>query len=319
MTVRGRRLSVSHIENAGNSIDPIFLNSPQYDCEPLGEILGCKIYLKLESLNPIRSFKGRGSDYFISEHKNEKHIFCASAGNFGQAMAYSCRKYKIKLTVYAARTASKFKIERMRSLGAEVILFSDDFETAKEEARRVASLNGSLFVEDSIDIETLAGAGTIGLELLQITDQLDFLLIALGNGALVSGTATVFKEKELSTKIVAVQAKGAPAMVESILQGKRVSYDRAETIADGIAVRSPIPQTLRDLDGLVDDCILVKEETIIEAMKLLLLHAGIVAEPSGAVGIVAILEDPEKFRNKKVASIICGSNLSEEQINRWLR
>lgn len=313
-----RRLTLSLIEKARVSIDPVFLNSPQYHCESLGEALGCKIYLKVETQNPIRSFKGRGSDFLVTSFKDEAHIFCASAGNYGQAMAYSCRKHSIKLTVYAALTANPFKVARMRSLGAEVVLYSNDFETAKQEAKRVAAVKGARFVEDSIDIETLAGAGTIGLELLDIADEIDCLLIALGNGALLSGTATVFKEKRPKSKIIAIQAAGAPAMVESLKNGEIVSYDATNTIADGIAVRLPIPLTLRDMDGLVDDAKLVKEESILEAMKLLHIHAGIVVEPSAAVGIAAILEDPEKFSNKTVVSIICGSNLSEDQINNWL-
>lgn len=313
-----RRLTLSLIEKARLSVDPVFLNSPQYHCESLSEVVGCKIYLKVETQNPIRSFKGRGSDFLVAGLQNESHIFCTSAGNYGQAMAYSCRKHSIKLTVYAALTASPFKVARMRSLGAEVVLYSNDFETAKQEAKRVAAVKGARFVEDSIDIETLAGAGTIGLELLDIADDLDCLLIALGNGALLSGTATVFKEKRPKSKIIAIQAAGAPAMVESLKNGEIVSYDATNTIADGIAVRLPIPLTLRDMDGLVDDAILVKEESILEAMKLLHIHAGIVVEPSAAVGIAAILEDPEKFSNKTVVSIICGSNLSEDQINNWL-
>lgn len=307
-----------HIEKAKQLIDPVFLDTPQYVCEPLGQALGCQILLKVETQNPIRSFKGRGSDFLVSELKDKRPVFCASAGNFGQAMAYACRKRSIQLTVYACHSANEFKVERMRSLGANVVLFGEDFETAKAEAKQTAENIGARFVEDSIDLETLAGAGTIGLELLRAPEDIDFLLIALGNGALLSGTATVFKERRPETQIVAVQAEGAPAMIESLRKGEIINYNKTETIADGISVRLPIPQTLEDMDGLVDEGLLVKDKTIVEAMKLLHKHSGLVVEPSSAVGVAAILENPEKFRNRSVATIICGSNVTEDQLKNWL-
>lgn len=313
-----RRLTVSNVKEARELIDPVFLNSPQYICEPLGEELGCKVLLKVETQNPVRSFKGRGSDYLVSRLKNEQHIFCASAGNFGLAMAYSCRKQQVPLTVYASESASAIKISSIRKLGAEVVLYGKDFETAKEEAKRAAKKAGGRFVEDSIDLETLAGAGTIGLELLAGPEELDYILVALGNGALISGTATALKPGMPHTKVIAIQSEGAPAMVESLQIGRIVTYDTTNTIADGIAVRLPIPQTLEDMAGLVNGGILVNDETILCAMKLLHKHAGLVVEPSAAVGIAAIMENPDTFRNKTVASIICGSNVSEEQMRQWL-
>jgi threonine dehydratase len=311
------RVKMEIVEKSREKINPVFLNSPQYIHEPLAKLLGCNLVLKIETLNPIRSFKGRGSEWLVSQAK-EDHLMCASAGNFGQAMAYSCRERNKKLTIYASTNANKLKVERMRSLGAEVILHGDDFDAAKLEAKNKAKENKIRFVEDSFDIETLEGAGTIALELLQFPEKIDSLIIPLGNGAMFNGIAKIFKERSPATNMIIVQAEGAPAMVESWKAGTMISHQQVNTIADGIAVRLPVPIALDDMTGLVDDAVLVKEESILTAMKLLHVHAGIVAEPSGAVGFAAILENKVKFEGKTVATIICGGNLTEEQIKKWL-
>jgi threonine dehydratase len=311
------RFSVEEIERASQIIDPIFLRTPQYECETLGKLLGTKIILKIETLNPIRSFKGRGAELLVHNSQSKKMV-CASAGNFGQAMAYSCRKKGIDITVYASVKANPFKVERMRELGAHVILKGEDFDSAKEEAREVAKKMGAQFVEDSFDVETAIGAGTIGLELKDYNDDLDAVLIPLGNGALINGIAKVMKVYCTDTKVIAVQAAGAPAMIESWKSGKVITHDKVNTIADGIGVRIPVAEALNDMKGLVDEGLFVKEETILEAIKLLHQHAGIIAEPSGAVGVAAVMENKERFKNKRIATIICGSNLTKEQMKNWL-
>ncbi len=312
-----KRLSLREVESAVHRIDPVFLNSPQFFQEPLGDLLQCKLLLKIETLNPVRSFKGRGADLLISNSK-EVELMCASAGNFGQAMAYACRKATKKLIVYASTQANPLKIDRMKCLGAEVILYGDDFDSAKAEAKRIAVEKKIRFIEDALDLETLTGAATIGLELLRMKERIDFLIVPLGNGALINGVARVFKEHSPSTKIIAVQSKGAPAMVESWKEGKIKIHEQINTIADGIGVRVPIPQALEDMNGLVDDAYLVDEDTIIRSMKLIHVHTGIVAEPSAVVGIAAILENQAAFNNKSVATIITGGNVTENQMNLWL-
>ena len=313
------RLSLGRIEEAARAIDPVFLRSPQYECEPLGDVLGVRVALKVETLNPIRSFKGRGADWLVSRAEDGVRLVCASAGNFGQAMAYSCRRRGLGLTVYASTGASPLKVERMRALGARVVLHGEDFDEAKTEARRAArEAEGARFVEDSLDVETAEGAGTMGLEWLDFPEPLDALLVALGNGAMFNGVARVVKERSPGTRMVAVGAAGAPAMVESWRAGRAIVHDRINTIADGIGVRVPIPEALEDMRGVADDAVLVGEGSIVEAMRLLHLHAGVVSEPSGAVGVAAILERPELFGDGLVGTIVCGGNLTPRQTRDWL-
>lgn len=316
--IQQHRLSLERVERARSIIDPVFMESPQMIAEQLGELLGCRLVLKIETLNPIKSFKGRGSDLLVSNLQKPVRVMCASAGNFGQAMAYCCRKRDIPITIVAATKANEYKIERMRALGAEVVLYGDDFDAAKIEAKRRAAAEGYRFVEDSADIETLEGAGTIALELQKFPEKLDAVLVALGNGALFNAMSYVMKSGNPSVKMIAIQSAAAPAMIESYRTGRMVVHDQAPTIADGIAVRIPVQQALKDMEGLADDTILVSEGSILRAMKLLVQYAGIVAEPSGAVGIAAILENKELFKGKTVATIICGANLTAEQVERWL-
>lgn len=312
------RVSTNNIAEAFRSIDPVFLRSPQYINPSLSEHFSNRLIIKVETLNPIRSFKGRGADFLLSKADPNVPIICASAGNFGQAMAYACQKRGVQLTVYASVHANPLKIDRMKAFGANVILKGNDFDAAKLEAKNVAKGSGARFVEDSLDIETAEGAGTIGLELLEFPQHIDVLLIALGNGAMINGIGKIFKEKSPRTQIVAVQAAGAPAMIESWRSNKMVTHNSVATIADGIAVRIPVPEALIDMVGTVDDAILVNENSIVQAMQLIHLHAGIVSEPSGAVGIAALIENADRFKDKTVATIICGGNITEQQLKEWL-
>ncbi|HAC25206.1 MAG TPA: hypothetical protein DCE81_09850 [Cytophagales bacterium] len=309
------RFHLADIQRAARLIDPVFLHSPQYEYAPLNDALGCRVVLKVETMNPIRSFKGRGADLLVQNASTP--LVCASAGNFGQAMAYATKKRGLPLTVFASVNANPFKVERMRALGATVILEGADFDAAKEEARQWASGQSQRFAEDSRDVETAVGAGTIGLELLQANLDLDVLLVPVGNGALINGIGRAFKESGSRTRIIGVQALGAPAMVESWHARRKITYASMNTIADGIGVRLPVDEALEDLYPVMDDALLVSEDSILKAMRLLFRLAGLVVEPSGAVAVAALLEH-HRFQSMKVGVILCGSNLTDQQINDWL-
>ncbi len=310
------RFHLADIELAAQCIDPVFLHSPQYQYGPLNDALRCHVVLKVETLNPIRSFKGRGADLLVQRASGP--LVCASAGNFGQAMAYAARKRGLPLTVFASVNANPFKIERMRALGGTVMLHGADFDAAKETARNWAAEQGQRFVEDSRDVETAIGAGTIGLELLQSEIDLDVLLVPVGNGALINGIGRAYKDSASAARIIGVQAQGAPAMIESWRARRKVSHASMNTIADGIGVRLPVEEALEDLYPVMDDGVLVSEAGILQAMQLLFHVAGVVVEPSGAVAVAALLEH-QRFQSMKVGVILCGSNLTHQQMEEWLQ
>jgi threonine dehydratase len=310
------RLSLESIQHAMTTIPAEFLHTPQFESAALSDVLGCQLTAKIETLNPIRSFKGRGASHFVASLEPVKKLICASAGNFGQAMAYACRSRGMGLTVYAAQTANPLKLERMKALGATVVLHGEDFDAAKLEAKRIALETGAYMVEDGLEPLISEGAGTIALELLQHND-FDALLIPLGNGAMLNGVARWAKAHS-NARVIAVQASGAPAMLESWRAGQIVTHETISTIADGIGVRVPIREALSDMSGVVDDGLTVSEEGILSAMKLIHQHLGAVSEPSGAVGIAAVLEYQQRFKGQRVATVICGGNLTPAQMRIWL-
>ena len=312
------RLQIENIRAAADVIDPVFLRTPQYHADSLSRLLGTRIVVKIETANPIRSFKGRGAEYLASKIPVRTRLITASAGNFGQAMAYACGRRELKLTVYASVNANPLKLERMRALGATVVLHGDDFDAAKIEAKRVADESDLRMVEDGLAVETGEGAGTIGLELAQWNEPFDAVLLPLGNGALTCGVGRYFKHVSPQTRVVAIQSAGAPAMLESWRRKRVVTFESISTIADGIGVRIPIPECVRDMEGIVDEGVVVEDGSLIGAMKLAHEHLGVVLEPSGAAGLAAIMENRERFANQTVAVVLCGGNLTPEQMKRWL-
>ncbi|RIH87232.1 threonine ammonia-lyase [Calidithermus roseus] len=315
------RISPQAIEAASHLIDPVFLNTPQFLADSLSAELGVELVVKVETVNPIRSFKGRGADYFMQQHveaRGPAPVVCASAGNFGQGMAYAARKHGVPLTVFASVNANSLKLERMRALGAELRLEGEDFDAAKLAAKAYAAQSGAIFVEDSRDVEPTIGAGTIGLELLRYPQPLDALLVPLGNGALLAGVGHWVKAQRPQVQVIGVCAAGAPAMEQSWRSGRLVTHERIHTIADGIGVRLPVPEALEDLRDVVDDILLVEDALTLEAMRLLHRHLGLVVEPSGAVGVGALLAHGARFRGQRVATVLCGGNLTPQQMRDWL-
>jgi threonine dehydratase len=218
----------------------------------------------------------------------------------------------------AAHNANQGKLDGIRALGATVHLVDGDFDLAREIARDRALTNGLCLIEDSANLDTCEGAATIGLELAQATSALDFVVVALGGGAMATGVGFVFKRLAPHVKIVCVQPAGAPAMTLSWRARTVVETDRIETIADGVAARRPIPDVLSDLLEVADAALLVNEHSIVEGLRLLHKHVGLIVEPSAALGVAAMLEYPSCFEGKRVATIVCGSNVNMEQFRNWV-
>jgi peptide deformylase len=320
----GHRLSLQNIAEAARNIEPVFRDTPQFESGPLSDVAGCLLTLKVETLNPLRSFKGRGAGYLMTQRLARAErgpIVCASAGNFGQAMAWICRRHGVALTVFAAETVNTLKLDRMRALGAEVRLHGADFDAAKESARAFATATGASMVEDGFDPAIAEGAGSIAVELLARGDAWDAIVVPLGDGALIGGVARWIKAASPSTQVIGVVAQGANAFARSWRNGHggEIVVDAASsTIADGIAVRVPIAASVASLHGIVDDIVEVDDATMIRAMQVAHRHAGVVLEPAGAAGIAAVLADPQCFAGSRVATVLTGGNLTPRQMREWL-
>jgi threonine dehydratase len=314
------RLSLANIARSTSVIDPVFLNSPHYNCEPLSEALGCALTIKLDFANPIRSFKGRGASFLLREmeaRNDTRQIVCASAGNWGQAMAYACRAAGQPIVVFASKHANALKVDRMRAIGADVRIAGEDFDAAKDAAKAYAAEIGGVMIEDGLAAEVSEGHGTMAIELLQHGDAYDAVVIALGNGAMLAGMARWIKAASPTTRVYGVCARGADSMEKSWRAQRVLETQTANTIADGIAVRVPIPEAVADMQGIVDDVLLVDDTHIVSAMQLTYRHAGLLTEPAGAAGLAGIVAHRELFLGQRVATVLCGSNLTEAQIHEY--
>lgn len=299
---------------ASKNIDPVFTGSPLIEQHTANAELGLRLFAKVETLNPIRSFKGRGTDWWMHNEPSGDHpVVSASAGNFGQGLAYAGRARGRKVVIFSATTANPGKVEAMRRLGADVRLEGDDFDAAKAAARAYAEAHGCPFVEDGA-LRTIAeGAGTIALEiterLLRDAIPLDAIIVPLGNGALLTGIGTWIRARAPGCKIIGVVAANAPAMKQSWETGKLVSTRTADTAADGIAVRECVPYALDCMKTTVDDVWQVNEDAIRRAREFCLTHYGLVVEEAGAAGLAGLIENGSGLRDKTVATILCGGNV----------
>lgn len=304
-----QRISLHRIREAARRIDRVFRDTPQFECSALSEALGTRLLLKVESVNPIGSFKGRGAEYLLDTlHPRPSRVVAASAGNFGQGVAWAARRRGISCTIFAAKMANSLKVARMRDLGATVVLEGEDFDAAKSAARQFAAETGTRFVEDGLEPAVTEGAGTIGVELDSHSEELDAVLLPLGNGALLAGVGTWMRSTRPRTRLVGVCAAAAPAMALSWAQGRPVETDSAVTVADGIAVRVPIAHAVEDVRSVADEVVLVSEEALLEAVRIVFRTTNLVAEPAGAAGVAALLEHPH-LRLRRTATVLAGGNL----------
>src|SRR5262249_37869082 len=187
-------------------------------------------------LNPIRSFKGRGAEYCIASLTGRPHVVCATAGNFGQGMAYAARKRKLPITIFVAANANPFKVERMRAMGADVRIAEGDAALAASE---FAAKNGAHLVVDGRDAAIGEGAGTIAMELLRGPEPFDAILVPLGDGSLLAGVARWVKQHHPATEMIGVCAQGAPDMERSWRSGRGQVVTEIETVADGLEEFKP--------------------------------------------------------------------------------
>lgn len=310
------RLSLARIAAAAERIDPAFLDSRQLACDRLSAQLGCELTLKDETANPIGCFKGRGAEHFVSFLTPQGGpLVCASAGNFGLALAHACARRTLDLTVFVSGNANTVKVAGIRARGARVVAAGADFDAAKQAAREHAALHSLRFVEDGAEREISEGAGGVAVELLA-HGGCDAIVVPLGNGALLAGMARWFKAHSPQTQVIGVCAAGAPVMRDAVRGGAHGAAS-ANTIADGIAVRVPVPEAVEDLRALVDDVVLVDDAQVLAAMRALYEHTGRMYEPSAAVGVAAITADRERFAGRRVATVLTGRNLTQQQMTQW--
>jgi threonine dehydratase len=296
-------LDPARIEEAAAVIDPVFRDTPQFVDEQLAKALGRRVLTKVETLNPLRCFKGRGADFLARAIAPGTTLVCASSGNFGQAIAYAARAHGLTAVVFVPSRANPVKVARIAAAGGRVHRVDGD---ARAAARSYAARHPDhQFVLDGREPAIAEGAGTIGVELLRCPG-IDAIVVPLGDGALISGIARWTKLHAPEVRIVGATAAGAPALERSWRAGRVVPCTEWDTIADGAATREPVPESVDRMRTLVDDVVLVDDEAMLQAMALAEDTLGLLLEPAGAIGIAAIAACD--VPGDTVATVLTGAN-----------
>ena len=303
-------VSIKDIRAAQKTLAGQVVRTPLVPAKRLSEALGCELFLKLENQQATGSFKDRGAYNKLSQLTKEQAkngVIAMSAGNHAQGVAYHAQRLGIPATIVMPEFAPFSKVERTRQLNARVILTGDTLDASAGAAREVAARENLTFVHPYDDPAIIAGQGTIGLEMMEDQPDLDAIVVPIGGGGIMSGIAIAAKDANPDIHMIGVEAALFPSMTDSLR--KRVPSSGGTTLADGIAVKVPGELTKAIIKDLVDDILLVDESAIEGAIAALVERQKLVSEGAGAAGLAAILSDPERFKGRKVATVICGGNI----------
>ena len=293
-------LEAAVIRAAHVRIDPVFTDSPQYVHEGLSARLGVPVIVKVETVNPIRSFKGRGTWVVMQALAGEgtvgpqRAVVCVSAGNFGQGVAYAARALGVPAVVFCSTRANRAKVARMRALGATVIETGEDFDDARGASEAYAADHDTHLLVDGDDARISTGAATLALEVTDTATAgtLPMPVIAavpVGNGALINGVGSWLRHAAPDCRVVGIQAEAAAAMTLSWRAGRPIDTETAATYADGIASRVAIPKAVELMRGRVDDMVTVSEDALQAAQAALTEELGITVEGAAAASWAGLL------------------------------
>lgn len=287
--------------------------TPLTRIERLSSDLGFDYYAKCENLQPVGAFKVRGGINLVgtaTDQEREAGLVSASTGNHGQSIAYAGRLFGARVIIYApSENVNQTKMQAMRDLGAEVHLHGHDFDEARLEAERIARQEGHRYVHSANEPALVAGVGTIGLEIFDDLADVDVIIVAAGGGSCASGICIVAKQINKRVRVIAVQSEQAPAMWHAWKNRTLEPYPTMETEHEGLATRVPFELTNRILWNLLDDFVLVSDEEINDAIRLLAQHAKQVAEGAGAASLAAAVKLRDQLQGKKVVGILSGGNI----------
>jgi threonine dehydratase len=304
---------LKEIVRAESRIRPIIKHTPLERSLPLSRTAGNDVYLKMENLQHTGSFKARGAMskmLALRPEEREKGVIAASTGNHGAAVAYAAAKLGIDSTVFVPVGASKTKVEAMQRLGAEVCFHGEDSLESEIHARDRASRNGQAYVSPYNDVEVVAGQGTIGMEIAEDLGPVDRIFVSLGGGGMIAGIACYLKAINPDTRVVACSPENSCVMVESLKAGRILALESKPTLSDGTAGGVEAGAITFELcRDLIDECVLVSEEEIAQAMKSFIESHHLLIEGSAAVAVAALAKaDQGGFKNNVV--VLCGGNVS---------
>ncbi len=309
----GARLAAA-VEAAGRAIQPYVRQTPLQPSPQLSDLAGAGVHLKLENLQHTGSFKLRGAMHkllSLTPAQRQRGVVAASSGNHGAAVAYGCRLLGIAGAVYVPEHASPAKLAAMRHYGVEVRPFGDDGLLSELEARRQAQAGGLAYISPYNDLDVVAGQGTVGSEIAAQLPGVEVVLVAVGGGGLIAGVAAALKAHNPQVQVIGCQPQNSPVMAISVQGGAIVDLPSLSTLSDGTAGGIEAGAITFDLcRDLVDDWVLVSEEEIAAAMRLLIEGEHLLVEGAAAVPVAALIKHAGRWAGRQLAIILCGGNVS---------
>ncbi|HFR4113539.1 TPA: threonine/serine dehydratase [Yersinia enterocolitica] len=301
------------IKEAHQALRPQVRVTPLEYSPLLSQHSGCEIYLKCEHLQHTGSFKFRGASNklrLLTDEQRQHGVITASTGNHGQAMALAGKLAGVKATIYAPEQAAAIKLEAIRALGGEVELIPGDALNAELAADSAAQQQGKIYISPYNDRQIIAGQGTCGMEMVEQQPDLDAVFVAVGGGGLISGIATVLKKLSDKTQIIGCWPTNATSMYTSLENGKIQEVAEQETLSDGTAGGvEPGAITFALCQQLIDQKVLVSEQEIKDAMRLIAHTDRWMIEGAAGVALAAALKQAPLWQGKKVAVVLCGKNI----------
>jgi len=302
--------TIDDIRAAAQRIDGAVIRTPMLVSRTLSEIIGAEVWLKFENLQFTAAYKERGALnklLQLTAEERARGVIAASAGNHAQAVAYHARRLGIPATIVMPEATPTVKVTQTAGFGAEVILHGALFDDAYARARELEQECGYVFVHPFDDPQIIAGAGTVGLEMLADAPELDTIVVPIGGGGLMSGVSTAARALKPGIELIGVEAELYPGMKCAIDGAHRPLG--GDTLAEGIAVKQPGVLTSQILRALANDIVLVAERDLERSVAMLVGIEKTVVEGAGAAGLAAMIANPERFAGKKVATILCGGNI----------
>ncbi len=309
---------VTNIVNAHTNLQKIMKYTPLEYLKDMSLKYNCNLKIKREDLTPVRSYKLRGAYNKISNVNNNNFnnngLVCASAGNHAQGVAYSCNLIKKKCDIFMPIITPKQKIDKVKKFGNNYIdihLVGNSFDEAFEEANNFSKNHGSVFVHPFDDELVIEGQGTVGIEILQNCEKLDYIFLPIGGGGLASGVSSLIKQLKPEIKVIGVEPMGAASMFESIKQDKVVKLDKINTFVDGAAVKKVGNLNFEICKDTLDKIILIDEGHVCSKILEMYNEYGMIIEPAGVLSLCVLDKCEENgidIKGKNCVSIISGGN-----------
>jgi len=302
--------TIDDIRAAAERIEGAVIRTPMLVSRTLSEVIGAEVWLKFENLQFTAAYKERGALnklLQLTPEERARGVIAASAGNHAQAVAYHAKRLGIPATIVMPESTPTVKVTQTAGHGATVVLYGKIVDDAFARARELALENGYVFVHAFDDPQIIAGAGTVGLEMLEEAPDLDTIVVPIGGGGLMSGVSIAARAVRPDIELIGVEAELYPSM-KCAIQHCNMPLG-GDTLAEGIAVKQPGELTSRILAEYANDVALVSERDLERAVAMLVGIEKTVVEGAGAAGLAAMIAEPERYRGKKVATLLCGGNI----------